>query len=192
MRSLSGAMSAAVAAGHVVMATLVKIAFPSGTIALNSSTHALTYDGTVYSGVGAGFGTISSVEDRGGELPGLQFELLRVDALYIGLALDDADEVQGSPISVYTALIDSSTYAIVGAELDWAGYADTMSISENGETASIVLTAESKGVDLLRGTPMVYNDADQQSLVPGDLYFQYVASQSDKPVVWPSRGWFYK
>lgn len=192
MRSLSGALTTALAAGHVVKATLVKMEFPGGTIALNSSTHALTYSGTTYSGVGSGFGSISIVEDRSGDLPGVQFQLLRMDATYIGLALDDADEVQGAPISVYTAIIDSTTYAIVDALLDWAGYADTMSISEDGQTASIVMTAESKGVDLLRGNPLVYNDPDQQNLVPGDLYFQYVVSQSDKPVVWPTREWFYK
>lgn len=192
MRSISGALTTALASGHVVLATLVKIEFTSGTIALNSSTHALTYDGTTYAGVGGGFGSISPIEDRPGDLPGLQFQLHRMDATYIGVALDSADEVQGAVVNVYTAVIDSTTYAIVDALLDWSGYADTMSISEDGETASIVLTAESKAVDLLRGNPLVYSDADQQSLVPGDLYFQYVAAQSDQPVVWPSREWFYK
>jgi hypothetical protein len=192
MRTLSAPLTTALAGGNVVLATLVKMEFPSGTIALNSSTHALTYNGTVYSGVGSGFGSISAIEDRSGDLPGLQFELAQMDANYISLALDDADEVQGSVISVYTAIIDSTTYAIVDACLDWLGYADTMSIGEDGVTASIALTAESKGIDLLRGSPLMYSDADQQSLAPGDRYFQYVTDQSDKPVVWPTREWFYK
>jgi hypothetical protein len=191
MRSVSAGVTTAFASGEVALATLVKIEFPGGTIALNASLYDLTHNGTTYLAA-SGLGRVSAIQDSPSEMPGLKLELLRVDSLYIGLALDDADEVQGSAVTLSTAVLDSTTHQILDVFPDWTGYADTMSISEDGKTASISVTAESKAVDLLRGTPMVYNDADQQSLVPGDLYFQYVASQSDKPVVWPSRGWFYK
>ena len=35
-------------------------------------------------------------------------------------------------------------------------------------------------------------DADQQAIYPGDRAFEYVVDQSDKPVVWPSREYFFQ
>jgi hypothetical protein len=47
-------------------------------------------------------------------------------------------------------------------------------------------------VDLLSGNPSTYSDADQQAIYPGDRAFEYVVDQSDKPVVWPSREYFFQ
>jgi hypothetical protein len=191
MRSVLAGITAAFASGEVAFATLVKIEFPSGTLALNSSLYELSHGGTTYMAA-AGLGRISTVEDTPSEMPGVKLELLRLDATYVGLALDDADEVQGSAITISTAVLNSTTHQVLDVLTDWTGYADTMSIAEDGKSATIGLSAESKAVDLLRGSPLLYNNADQQSLVPGDLFFQYVESDSDKPVVWPTRAWFYK
>lgn len=191
MRTISGALTSALAAGHAVLVTLVRIQFPSGDVALNSSNWDLVYDGVTYRGA-YGLGSISPVEDKSGELPGIQLEMQRIDSAAVALALDEADEVQGSVVTIRTAFLDTTTYQIVAAEIDWIGYADTMTLSEDGASGTVGLTAESKGVDLLRGSPLLYSDADQQSLVPGDRAFEYIASQTDQPVVWPSRDWFTK
>lgn len=186
MKSLSAPVLTALAASELALVTLVKLEFPSGTIALNSSNWTFTYGGTEYKGA-AGLGAVASVVDKPGELPGLQLEIQRVDTTYLALALDDADEVQGAVVTISTAILDKSDYTVLHVEPDFTGYADTMSIGEDGETCSIGMTVESKGVDLLRGNPLTYSDGDQQSLVPGDTYFEFVADQTDKPVVWPSR-----
>jgi hypothetical protein len=191
VKSLTAPVLAALSSAHAVLVTLVKLEFPGGTIALNSSNWTLSYGGTDYLGA-AGLGAHSAIADKPGEIAGVQLEIQRVDSTYITLALDDADQVQGSPVTISTAILDSSTYAILHVETDWTGYADTMSIEEDGETCSIVLTAESKAVDLLRGNPLVYNDADQQSLVDGDRIFEYVVGDSDKPVVWPTREFYFR
>lgn len=191
MRSLAAGVTTAFASGHVVLVTFVKIDFPSGTIALNSSNWTFTHGGTTYLGA-SGLGAIAPINDQPGELPGVQLELQQVDSSMIALALDDADEVQGSLVTISTAVIDSTTYQIIDLVTDWIGYADKMLISEDGAKASIGMTAESKGVDLLRGNPLVYSDGDQKSLYPTDRAFEYVASQVDQPVIWPQREWFYK
>lgn len=191
MRAVSPAVGTALAGGHAVIVSLVKLDFPSGTIALNSSTWTLQHGGTTYLGA-SGLGSISAVADAPGELQGLQLELQSVSSAYISLALDDADEVQGSLITISTAILDSATYQVLDVVTDWIGYADKMLIAEDGQKASIAVTAENKGVDLLRGSPLVYGDGDQKSLYPGDRGFEYVVSQTDQPVVWPTREWFYK
>lgn len=191
MRSLSGAATTALAASEVMLVALVRLDFPSGTIALNSSTYTLTWAGVTYTGA-SGLGAIDPIDDKPGQVTGISLSLLQVDSSYLAIALDDADQVQGTPVTIMTAILDRTTFQIIDAPIDWAGYADTMSISEDGDTAVIAMSAESKAVDLLRSSTLVYNDADQQSIVPGDTYFGYVADQSAKPVVWPARSWFYK
>lgn len=191
MRALDAGVTAAFASGEVALVTLVKLEFPSGTICLNSSTYDLAFGGDTYLAA-YGLGRVSAVTDKPGDVGGLQLEIIKVDATMVALALDDADEVQGSVVTLRTAVLDSTTHQIIDAPLDWVGYADTMSIGEDGKTASIGVTAESKAVDLLRGNPLVYNDPDQQSLTSGDRYFEYVVSQADQPVVWPSRQWFFQ
>lgn len=186
MKSYSSDVITALARTEVVLVTLLKIEFPSGTVALNASNYTLSYGGDSYLAAN-GLGQITPITDGGGDPGGIKLELLAFDSSHISLALDDVDEVQGSPIEIRTAILDRTTHQIIDAPLDWAGYADTMSMGEDGNTGTIAVSAENKGVDLLRGNPLIYNEADQQSLYATDRYFEYVVSQSDKPVVWPSK-----
>jgi hypothetical protein len=191
MRTLDPAVVEAFESGHVTLVTLVSIAFPSQTVRLNSSNWELEWEGHTYLGAN-GLGYISPITDQPGELPGIQLELLNVDSNWVAVALDEEDEVQGALVTISTAILGGDPLAILDVELDWLGYGDTMSITEDGEKCSIVMTAESKGVDLLRGNPLLYNDADQRSLYENDRIFQYVNSDADKPVIWPKREWFFK
>jgi hypothetical protein len=190
MRSLSGPTIAAASAEKVPLVQLVLMEFPSGNIALNTSTWDLTWDNVVYKGA-YGLGQISPIDDSPGEIKGLQLELAGVSTAYIALALDSSDEVQGTPLTIRTAILDSD-YQIVDAPVEWTGTLDVMAIQEDGETAAISASAESTAVDLLRGAPMTYSDADQQSLFPGDRAFEYVVGQADQPIVWPAKEWFYR
>jgi hypothetical protein len=191
MKAYSAEVLAALAENELALVTMLKIEFPSGTIALNASNYTLSYGGDTYLAAN-GLGQISPISDGSGDPGGIKLELLNFDSSYLALALDSTDEVQGSPIELRTAILDKTTHALIDAPLDWAGYADTMSMGEDGASGTIGLSAENKGVDLLRGNPLVYNEADQQSLYATDRYFEYVVSQSDQPVVWPSKAWFYQ
>jgi hypothetical protein len=112
------------------------------------------------------------------------------DDAVVALALDEADVVQGTPVTIRTAVISADTYRVLAADVEWVGTLDTMAISEDGEQSVVRVSAESKAVDLLRGTPMYYSDSDQRSVNPTDGSFKYVVDQIDKPVVWPARGYF--
>jgi hypothetical protein len=168
---------------------LIRLDFPSATVALNTSNRDLVWSGVTYKGA-YGAGTISPIADSPGEVKGLQFELSGVAASSISMALDGTDEWQGCPVAILTAILDPTTYAVLDAQAEWTGLGDTMSISEDGETCAISATAESSAVDLLRGVPLTYTQADQQVFYPSDTAFQYVVEQADQPVVWPARSWF--
>jgi hypothetical protein len=190
MRSLSGPVTIALASGSVAIVQLVRLAF-STPLALNTSTWDLAWAGTTYKGA-YGLGQISAITDKPGEVQGITLELAGGDSAIISLALDDADLVQGTACVIRTAIIDTATYTILDAPIEWTGSLDTMAIAEDGTSASIRVSAESRAVDLLRGTPFMYTDADQLTVSATDRSFKFVVDQIDKPVVWPARTWFYK
>ncbi|MFV0678666.1 hypothetical protein, partial [Variovorax sp. tm] len=148
----------------------------------------VTFSGFTFQGAG-GLGTISPIDDSPGEIKGLQFQMSGVPSDYLSLALDDAAIVQGAQTTIFLAILNEAG-AVIEAPIDWAGRLDTMSIEENGETCTISATAESSAVDLLRGNALTTSNADQQYLYPGDRAFEYVASQSNQPVVWPTKQLF--
>jgi len=187
----AGAESAAeaMASNSVVIVQLIHMAFATP-IALNTSTWNLTWDGVDYLGA-HGLGSVSAITDKPGELQGLTFELFG-DTAMITAALDDADVVQETVVTIRTAILSATTYQIIDAPIEWVGKLDTMGTSEDGERATIHVSAESKAIDLLRGTPMFYSDADQRTVNANDGSFMYVVDQIDKPVVWPARTYFYR
>ena len=187
MRSLSAPTLAALASGQVGLVQLVHLAFASP-IALNTSNLHLVWDGVTYTGAGA-LGAIGQVDDSPGEIKGLNLQLIGVDSSYISLALDDAGVVQGTPVTIRTAILNSS-YAIVDAPIEWTGKLDSMIIEEDGETCTISASAESSAVDILRGGPLTYSDADQRSLYGNDPTFEFILPQANTPIVWPSKLWF--
>jgi hypothetical protein len=187
MRTLSADTLAALSAPTVGLATLVLMEFPTATIALNTTNMTLVWDGVEYLGA-AGLGTISQIDDSPGETKGLSLEIAGVRPEAISLALDDAAVVQGTPLTIRTAIINAAG-VIVDAPIDWVGRLDTMSIEDKGDSCAIQVTAESSAVDLLRGSPLTYSDSDQQSLAPGDSFFDQVVPQAGQPVVWPSKSW---
>lgn len=187
MRSLSGPTITALSGSQLCVVQLILLGF-SVPIALNTSNLNLTYSSQLYLGA-AGLGSISVIDDSPGEVKGISLELSGVDSSYIALALDDSNVVQGTPITIRTAILDTS-YAIVDAPIEWTGRLDTMTIQEDGEKCTIQATAESTAVDLLRGSALTNSDADQQALHPGDRFFEHVIPQANKPVIWPSKLWF--
>lgn len=191
MKTLTAPVLAALASGAVAIVQLIELVFDSGTIRLNSSNWNLVYDGNTYTGA-YGLGNVSPVTDQPGEVQGITLVLAGGDPLRIALALDSSDEVQGAIVRIRTAIISTTDYTVLDAPLDWVGKCDTMSIGEDGQQAEIRVSAESNAVDLLRGTPVTLTDADQQALFSGDRAFEYVVSQIDQPVVWPSREFFFK
>jgi hypothetical protein len=189
MKSLSAPTIAALSAGSVAIVQLVHLGFATP-IALNSSTWDLVWDGVTYKGA-HGLGNISAVTDKPGEVQGLQLEMFG-DAAVIALALDDADVVQGTACTIRTAIIETGNYTVLDAPIEWTGSLDSMAITEDGEKAIVQVSAESKAVDMLRGTPMFYSDSDQRTVNANDGSFKYVIDQDGRPIVWPARTFFYK
>jgi hypothetical protein len=66
----------------------------------------------------------------------------------------------------------------------FTGRADTMNITDAGDTCTIELNAENHFVDLLRGRGRKYTHQDQQIDHPGDKFFDKVEGLQDKVFQW--------
>lgn len=193
MKTLASGVATALASGQVAIVQLVHLAFSSGAAALNTSTWDLVYGGVTYQGA-AGLGSISAVTDKPGEVQGITLEIFG-DAANIALALDASDIVQGTVCTIRTAVVDissESAITVLDAPAEWVGILDTMSIGEDGQQCGVRVTAESRAVDLLRGTPWRYTTEEQHLVNATDDSFKYVVDQVDKPVIWPAKAFFYQ
>lgn len=193
MKTLASGVATALASGQIAIVQLVHLAFSSGVVALNTSTWNIVFGGVTYQGA-RGLGSISAVTDKPGEVQGITLEVYG-DAVNIALALDAADEVQGTVSTIRTAVVDissESAITVLDAPVEWVGTLDTMSIGEDGQQCSIRVSAESRAVDLLRGTPWMLTNEEQHLVNATDDSFSFVVDQIDKPVVWPSKAFFFQ
>jgi hypothetical protein len=188
MRTLSSAAQTALQSRSIPLAILVEMDLASGTLYLNTSSLSLVYGGNTYTGTG-GLGKIDTIQDTPAEIKQLQFELSGVPTTSIALVL--TEPVQGKPVSIKLAIFDPSTYQIIEADTIWSGFLDVMSISD-GPTATIQVTAEHAGIDLIRPSGSLYSHAEQQRLAPGDNGLQFMVDQLDWRIVWPAASFYRK
>jgi hypothetical protein len=186
MRTITTAAADVLAGPLVPCAALVQMDL-SSTVRLCTGGHNLTYSAQAYSAVG-GLGNVGAAQEAGGTPQGLQFTLSGVPASQVALAL--AEPVQGKACTIRLAVLDPATYAVLDAPVEWAGTLDTMTLADEPGAASITVTAEHAGVDLLRAVPVRYSDTDQQRLFAGDLGFQFVTDQANRTIVWPAASFF--
>jgi hypothetical protein len=146
----------------------------------------LTIGGITYLGAG-GLGKIEAIQDSPSEIKQLRFELSGVPSASIALAL--AEPVQGKAVRIKLAIFDPTTYQVLGTHLRWAGRLDVMAIQDDPATATIQVTAEHAGIDLLRPTMSYYSDAEQRRLYSNDPSLQFMADQVDQRVTWPAATW---
>jgi hypothetical protein len=186
MRAISGAAATALTGPMVPGSVLVDMAL-SSPLRLCTGGWSLVWAGNTYTGVGS-LGGIAPSEEQSGTPNQINFAISGVPLSQVSLVLSEA--VQGKAVTVRVAIMDPDTYAVLDAPIEWSGTLDTMVITEDGESATISVSAEHAGVDLLRAVPVRYTDTDQQRLFAGDLGFEFITDQADKTVIWPAASFF--
>lgn len=187
MKTISASGMAALAAGVSPFAVLVSMGFSPTPLNLCSANLNLVAGGITYSGV-AGLGRISAVQNTASEIKQIQFELSGAAVASMELLL--GTPVQGTPATIKLAILDPVTYAVTDVIPMWAGVLDTMTLDDGASASTITVTAEHVGIDLNRPSPLYYADSDQQTLHPGDLFFQYTSQQFDQQIIWPNANFY--
>ena len=160
---------------------LVSMDFSSGFLRVNSSNKSIVFSGDTYTGVGD-LGKIEDIEESiNHDSQGIRLTLSGVPSAHISRAL--GEHYQGRAILVYLALLDSIHELIADPTTVFSGRMDTMPI-DAGDTATIMLTAESFLADWDRPRVGRYNDADQQDRYTGDVGLEFLPQTTEKELVW--------
>ena len=188
MRTLNSdalALLARIEAGEQIpLVQLVEMLFDTP-LRFTTAGHNIIWDGDTYAA--AGMGTIDPIEDATGDVQALQFTLPGITPEQIALALTET--VEGTTVRVYDAMLDPATGVVADAVLAWSGTLNVPSI-EDGATATVIVTAEHRGMLALRPKPSRYTNDEQQRLYPGDTSLDIDPETDAGPIAWPAASFF--
>ena len=170
--------------GQYALAVLVEMGLDQ-TLYVATCRDDLPWNGHLY--LGGRQGAVGEIKDQGGEVVGLSFALSGVPLDLIATAL--GEQIQGRFAKVSLALMTPAEQVILDVIDLWTGTLDQMPIKEDGTTATVTVTAEHRGITFARPKGILYSDATQQALYPGDKCLEFLTSQAQHIDVWPAASW---
>ncbi len=182
-RTISASLKTALQADRVFPLLLAEMLFDSGALRLWNGEGNLTALGETWTGTGLML-SISPMEETAEiRATGINIVLSGIPSAVVSIAL--AEDYQGRSASVYVGAFDASTAAVVTDPIKgFEGIIDTMPIEENGETATIVVSVESRLIRLEEAARRRYTAQDQKVEFPNDTGFDHVAAIQDVQIVW--------
>jgi len=185
-RSLSSGMQAVSTADVVRPIFLVRMVFDSGEtpneLNLWSGVGDLTYDSETYTGVGDLLNISAVTETSDMQASGLNVTLTGVKSSLVVIAKDH--EYQGRAITVMLGAFDASGDLVADPTVIFAGFMDTMTIAESGETSTISIACENKLIAFERSKVRRYTAEDQKIDHPTDKGFEFVTAIVQKEIIW--------
>jgi hypothetical protein len=100
------------------------------------------------------------------------------------IAVALSENYQGKACSVMFGALDSSGSLVSSPITVFSGRMDVMSINDDGQNATIGMTAENKLVDFRRPREVRYTDEEQKNLYSGDKGLEFVNSIQEKEIYW--------
>ena len=185
-RSLSSGMQAVSTADVVRPIFLVRMVFDSGEtpneLNLWSGVGDLTYDSETYTGVGDLLNISAVTETSDMQASGINVTLTGVKSSLVVIAKDH--EYQGRAITVMLGAFDASGDLVADPTVIFAGFMDTMTIAESGETSTISISCENKLIAFERAKVRRYTAEDQKIDHPTDKGFEFVTAIVQKEIIW--------
>jgi len=182
-RAFPSAVATALSAGHVVLVTFAKLAFPSGTIYVHNSIGTFTWGGQDWLGTGS-FGDISQIEEGADVSPyKITLTLSGLDATVSGAAL--TEDYYMHPVSIYLGALNADDVLIADPTIVWEGVMDQMNLSVGAEGGdAIQLVAESELARFDKASNKKYTHSQQQDQHSGDLLFEFMADIEGAKIRW--------
>jgi hypothetical protein len=180
---------AALGARHAPLALLVEMRLQSATLYLCTAARRIQFGGHDYIGVGV-LGGIERMLDAIGDAAPLRLSLAGASEDMRALAL--TEPVRGRLCIVRLAMLDADTHAVLGAPVKWTGQLDYLAYTEDGNTATVAVVAESAAATYARSKPRLQTDADHQRDNPGDTSRRHINAQAQRQDVWPAASFFHR
>ena len=183
-RSLTTAFNNEIISSELSPFWAVSLAFEDGTFYSWTGYGNLTFGGNTYIGSGD-IMNISGVQESSEiKANGVQIALSGLPTELISAAL--TDPYQGRTAKIFFGTLDSSGNVIADPYMMFRGSMDLMTIEDSGETATILVTAESRLIDLDRARERRFTSEDQKIDYPNDKGLEFITSLQEKSIVWGS------
>jgi len=182
-RNLTTAVSNQLSANELQPFFAVKLNFDSGSVKLWTGYGEITVASETYTGGGQLLDISPIQETVEVAARGASIALNGIDSSLISLALNENYQTRSAKI--YLGVLSSGAVVSDPYQL-FDGRMDVMTIDDNGETASIVMTAESRLIELERPKLRRYTSEDQKLNHPDDIGLDFVASLQEKEIAWGS------
>lgn len=155
--------------------------FTTGTVRAWSGIGDLIWNGFTWTGTGTLLSVSPVQETAETSANGITVNLNGVPSELLSLALQSCK--QGAAGYIYLGFLNSGA-VISDPILLFEGRLDIPSIQEEGDTATISISYESRLIDLERPRETRYTNEDQQREFAGDLGFEFVPKLQDKALTW--------
>jgi len=142
----------------------------------------LTYASKDYIGAGNLLSISTVTESVDLKASGITVMLSGISDPLLSKAQDE--DYQGRDLIVKLGGFDSSGNIIATPVTIFAGFMDTMTIKDGGDTATIAVTAENKLIEFEKTRVRRYTDNDQRIEYPNDDGLEYVSQIQEKEIVW--------
>jgi hypothetical protein len=180
-RNITTAVSNQISAKEVQPFLLFRGDFVDGVVRTWSGLGDLIWDGQTWLGTG-NLLQISAIEENAETVAaGAVISLSGVPVELISLALNSIR--QGANGKIYLGFL-SNNAVVADPLLVFEGKLDVAYIEEDGETATVSISYESRLIDLQKPRESRYTDKDQQQVYPGDRGFEFVPSLQEKTLNW--------
>lgn len=184
-RQASPDLVAALAQPSVRLVGFLEGRFTGGTVNFWTGVGEISFNGKTWIGAGNLVGISEIEESSDVKAIGVTFSLNGIPSEIVSAALQDVH--QGDPMDCWIGAFDVDTGVLICDPVDdllFNGKADVPTISDDGQTATIAVTAENRLIDLERARERRYTPEDQHIDYPGDKGFDYVAALQSQDIVW--------
>lgn len=160
----------------------VEMDFSDGIVRLWTGYGSITIDSKTFL-AGGDILSVSSISENGEvQANGVSVVLSGLNTALVASALTTA--YQGRDLNVYVGVLNASGAVIADPIKVFAGKMDVMTVEDDGATAQISITAESKLIDLERSRARRYTSEDQKIDFPNDKGLEFITGLQDKTIVW--------
>ena len=160
----------------------IKAEFQEGDIRLWTGYGEITINAETYTGSGTLL-NISKVEETSEiKATSLSVALSGVDSSVLNAAVNA--QYQNRTLTLFLGMLDTNYSVISDVYQLFQGRMDTMTINDAGETSSIVLSVESRLIDLEKPNEKRYTAEEQKTLFSTDKGLEFVTDLQDKEIIW--------
>lgn len=181
-RTLPSALSTQFNATELKPFYAVELLFDSGDVRFWTGYGDITANGEDWTGTGLVMGITSSNETTDLSANGMTFTFSGLDTSIVSVAL--TENYRGRIAKVYIGALDDVNQPVSDLYQIFAGRMDTMSIQEDGNTATLSISVENVLIDLERPRVRKYTNEEQLARFPDDKSLETVASLQEKDIAW--------